>query len=172
MTLFLTAILILRKKLILSKKTREETVPDEDESEEIIMEVENIPLKIDLPKVDLENFNWNISGKKDDSYSAEERNELEAIYDKTLSTIIVNEVVDGKVVSMNKREVVVNIGYKSEGVVSLNEFRYNPDLKVGDIVEVYVESQEDKKGQLIFRIKKHGQCVHGTELMKPLKMMK
>jgi len=58
-------------------------------------------------------------------------------------------MVDGTVISMNKREVVVNIGYKSEGVVSLNEFRYDPDLKIGDKVEVYIESQEDKKGQLV-----------------------
>ena len=62
--------------------------------------------------------------------------------------------LEGTVISMNKREVVVNIGYKSEGVVSLNEFRYNPELAIGDKVEVYVESQEDKKGQLILSHKK------------------
>ncbi len=71
------------------------------------------------------------------------------MYDQTLSTITENEIVEGKVIAMNKREVVINIGYKSEGIVSLNEFRYNPNLKVGDTVEVYVESSEDKKGQLI-----------------------
>ena len=76
------------------------------------------------------------------------------MYNDTLSAIKVNEVVDGTVISMNKREVVVNIGYKSEGVVSLNEFRYNPDLKIGDKVEVYIESQEDKKGQLVLSHKK------------------
>ncbi len=76
------------------------------------------------------------------------------MYDKTLSTIAVDEVVDGKVISMNNREVVINIGYKSEGVVSLNEFRYNLDLKAGDTVEVYVESQEDKRGQLILSHKR------------------
>src|SRR6056297_4281047 len=76
------------------------------------------------------------------------------MYDQTLSTITENEVIDGTVVSMTKREVVINIGYKSEGVVSLNEFRYNPDLKVGDKVEVYVESQEDKDGQLVLSHKK------------------
>jgi len=76
------------------------------------------------------------------------------MYDKTLSTVAVDEVVHGTVIQMTSREVVVNIGYKSEGVVSLNEFRYNPSLKVGDTVEVYVESQEDKKGQLLLSHKK------------------
>ncbi|HCM58933.1 MAG TPA: 30S ribosomal protein S1, partial [Bacteroidales bacterium] len=75
-------------------------------------------------------------------------------YEETLSTVAVDEVVEGKVISMNSREVVINIGQKSEGVVSLNEFRYNPDLKVGETVEVYVESQEDKKGQLVLSHKK------------------
>ncbi|MGQ9621731.1 MAG: 30S ribosomal protein S1, partial [Bacteroidales bacterium] len=80
--------------------------------------------------------------------------EYEAIYDKTLSTIAEDQVVKGTVIQMTNREVVINIGYKSEGVVSLNEFRYNPDLKVGDVVEVYVESKEDKKGQLVLSHKK------------------
>ena len=69
-------------------------------------------------------------------------------YAETLSKVGEKEVVEGTVISMNKREVVVNIGYKSDGIISLNEFRYNPELKVGDKVEVYVETQEDKKGQL------------------------
>ena len=89
-----------------------------------------------------------------DEYTDDKRSEYEKMYDATLSTVAANEVVDGTVISMNKREVVVNIGYKSEGVISLNEFRYNPDLKVGDKVEVYVESQEDAKGQLILSHKK------------------
>ena len=80
--------------------------------------------------------------------------EYEALYDETLSTVAVDEVVTGTVIQMTSREVVINIGYKSEGVVSLNEFRYNPNLKVGDKVEVYVESQEDKKGQLLLSHKK------------------
>ncbi len=69
-------------------------------------------------------------------------------YAETLSSVVEKEVVEGTVISMNKREVVVNIGYKSDGIISLNEFRYDPELKVGDKVEVYVETQEDKKGQL------------------------
>jgi hypothetical protein len=80
--------------------------------------------------------------------------EQEARYEQTLSTVVDNEVVTGKVVSINKREVVVNVGYKSNGVISTNEFRYNPDLAVGDAVEVYVENQEDKHGQLVLSHKK------------------
>jgi len=81
-------------------------------------------------------------------YKAEERKRYDDIYEKTLSTIAEKEVVDGIVVSVNKKEVVVNIGYKSEGVIPVTEFRYNPDLKPGDVVPVYVEQQEDKNGQL------------------------
>ena len=94
-----------------------------------------------------EDFDW-------DAYASnvvitdKKRDELEKLYDETMSSIAENEVVDGIVVSLNKREVLINIGYKSEGVIGISEFRYNPDLKVGDTVEVYVESQEDKNGQL------------------------
>ena len=98
-------------------------------------------------------FDWDAYEK--DGFSTEKsRASQEKLYEETLSTVAVDEVVDGKVISMNNREVVINIGQKSEGVVSLNEFRYNPDLKVGDMVEVYVESQEDKKGQLVLSHKK------------------
>ncbi|NLI24454.1 MAG: 30S ribosomal protein S1 [Bacteroidales bacterium] len=100
-----------------------------------------------------EEFDWESFEKETDLYGGSKEHFAE-LYDKTLSTVAENEVVEGTVIAMNKREVVVNIGYKSEGVVSLNEFRYNPDLKVGDKVEVYVESQEDKKGQLILSHKK------------------
>ena len=103
---------------------------------------------------DGESFEWGKYEREQDSYTPEEREQLEAIYDETLSWIAEHEVIEGTVISMTSREVVINIGYKSEGVVSLNEFRYNADLKVGDTVEVYVESQEDKKGQLILSHKK------------------
>ena len=83
-----------------------------------------------------------------------EKSTLEKMYEDTLNAVKVNEVVEGTVISMNKREVVINIGYKSEGVVSLNEFRYNPEMEIGDKVEVYIESQEDRKGQLILSHKK------------------
>ena len=99
--------------------------------------------------VELENFDWNAVGKKGEGYSKAEREKLEEAYEKTLKSVTANEIIDGKVVSKNNKEVVVNIGYKSDGIVQLTEFRYNPDLKVGDTVEVYIESQEDKNGQLI-----------------------
>ncbi len=99
-------------------------------------------------------FDWDVYGADVLEETAENHQKLEKMYSDTLSTIAENEVIDGTVISMNKREVVINIGYKSEGVVSLNEFRYNPDLKVGDTVEIYVESQEDKKGQLVLSHKK------------------
>ena len=71
------------------------------------------------------------------------------MYNDTLNTVSEKEVLEGTVISLNKREVVVDIGYKSDGIVSVNEFRYNPELKVGDKVDVYIESLEDKKGQMI-----------------------
>ncbi|MBI5540965.1 MAG: 30S ribosomal protein S1 [Bacteroidia bacterium] len=111
-------------------------------------------MKLEKKHDDLSNFNWNATGKKDDTYSVEERAKLEDLYSNTLSTISENEVIEGTVVAMNKREVVVNIGYKSEGVISLNEFRYNPDLKPGEKVEVLVETQEDTNGQLLLSHKK------------------
>ncbi len=101
-----------------------------------------------------EEFDWDNYDKEIDGYSNEERKELEKLYDDTMSTIGENEVVDGTVVAITKREIIINIGYKSEGIVNANEFRYNPDLKVGDKVEVYVETQEDKDGQLKLSHKK------------------
>ncbi|BDX39468.1 30S ribosomal protein S1 [Tenuifilaceae bacterium CYCD] len=101
----------------------------------------------------LENFDWE-SYAEDAIYSKDQRNELESMYNQTLSTIGENEVVEGTVIGMTKREVFINIGYKSEGVVSINEFRYNPELKIGEKVEVYVENPEDKKGQLVLSHKK------------------
>ena len=101
----------------------------------------------------VEDFNWD-SYEKGDSYGEKSKEELVKTYDETLNTVKDKEVVMGTVTAMNKREVVVNIGFKSDGVVPMSEFRYNPDLKVGDEVEVYIESQEDKKGQLILSHKK------------------
>jgi small subunit ribosomal protein S1 len=102
----------------------------------------------------LKDFDWDSIGKKHEFYAPEERLKLEQEYDRTLSSITEHEVIDGTVVGMNNREVVINIGFKSDGVIQLNEFRYNPDLKVGDTVEVYVENQEDPNGQLILSHKK------------------
>ena len=105
--------------------------------------------KLPTPEEAHEAFDWNATENKGDSYSKSERDELDAVYEKTLTSMGTSAIVDGIVVAKNNKEVVVNIGYKSDGVVQLTEFRYNPDLKIGDTVEVYVESQEDKNGQLI-----------------------
>jgi small subunit ribosomal protein S1 len=99
-------------------------------------------------------FDWDTAGTRGDIYSDKQRTELEDIYNKTMSSIVEHEVIDGTVVAKNNREVVVNIGFKSDGVIALNEFRYNPNLKVGDTIEVYVENQEDTSGQLLLSHKK------------------
>ena len=101
----------------------------------------------------IEDFNWE-AYESGDSLTNVSKEDLEKAYDSTLNKVNDREVVDGSVIAMNKREVVVNIGYKSDGIIPLSEFRYNPDLKIGDTVEVYIENQEDKKGQLILSHKK------------------
>ncbi len=99
-------------------------------------------------------FDWSTVSKKATSYDEETQKKLEEAYSKSLSSIAEGEIVTGKVVNITDREVVVNIGYKSEGVIPLNEFRYNPDLKVGDEVDVYVEKLEDANGQLVLSHRK------------------
>ena len=100
-----------------------------------------------------ENFDWN-AYENDLGVYDHPKEEIAEAYDKTLSNVNVGEVVEGTVTGITKREVLVNIGYKSEGVIPDSEFRYNPDLKVGDKIEVYVESAEDKGGQLVLSHKK------------------
>ena len=107
-------------------------------------ELENSPLA---------DFDWE-SYEKGQEVSAKTREELVKTYDESLNTVKDKEVIEGTVIALNKREAVVNIGYKSDGIIPMNEFRYNPDLKVGDKVEVFIENQEDKKGQLILSHKK------------------
>ncbi len=102
--------------------------------------------------VDPDKFDWD-AFENEDVYGEDKKTVAEE-YDKTLSKVVENEVVEGTVTAISKREVLVNIGYKSEGVIMAPEFRYNPDLKVGDKVEVYVESAEDRKGQLVLSHKK------------------
>ena len=99
-------------------------------------------------------FDWDAIGKKHEIYSSEERTKLEDAYDQTLRAIQDHEVIEGTVVTMTNREVIVNIGFKSDGVIQINEFRYNPELKIGDKVEVYIENQEDTSGQLLLSHKK------------------
>ena len=103
--------------------------------------------------VPIEDFNWD-AYENGESVASASHDELEKAYDNTLNKVNDREVVDGTVIAMNKREVVVNIGYKSDGIIPMSEFRYNPELKVGDTVEVYIENQEDKKGQLVLSHRK------------------
>lgn len=100
----------------------------------------------------LEDFNWDEF--ENGSSANVSKEEVTKAYDETLNKVSEHQVVEGKVISADKKEVIVNIGYKSDGVIPASEFRYNPDLKVGDTVEVYVENQEDKKGQLLLSHKK------------------
>ena len=100
----------------------------------------------------LDDFNWDEF--ENGTPAGVSKEELDKAYDETLNKVADHQVVEGKVISVDKKEVVVNIGYKSDGIIPASEFRYNPDLKIGDLVEVYVESAEDKKGQLILSHKK------------------
>ena len=101
----------------------------------------------------VEGFDWE-AYEKGDALVGISHEELEKAYDNTLNKVGNNEVVEGTVIGMNKREVIVNIGYKSDGIIPMSEFRYNPELTIGDKVEVFIENQEDKKGQLILSHKK------------------
>ena len=127
---------------VIAGETVEETAPVKEETKKA-------PLNA---SVDPDKFDWNAFENETD-YGADKK-QVEEMYDQTLSKIVENEVVEGTVTAITKREVLVNIGYKSEGVIPAPEFRYNPDLKVGDKVEVYVESAEDKRGQLALSHKK------------------
>ena len=107
----------------------------------------------ELKNSPIEDFDWE-AFEKGETQREKSQEELEKTYDKSLGSFKDHEVTEGTVISINKREVVVNIGAKSDGIIPFNEFRYNPDLKVGDKVEVYVENQEDRKGQLVLSHKK------------------
>lgn len=98
-------------------------------------------------------FDWE-AYENGDTKSEKSREELTKTYDESLNTVKDKEVIEGTIIALNKREAVVNIGYKSDGIIPMNEFRYNPDIKVGDVVEVFIENQEDKKGQLILSHRK------------------
>ncbi|MBQ9356175.1 MAG: S1 RNA-binding domain-containing protein, partial [Prevotella sp.] len=100
----------------------------------------------------LDNFDWDEF--ENGTVANVSKEELDKAYDETLNKVADHQVVDGKVISVDKKEVVVNIGYKSDGIIPAAEFRYNPELKEGDVVEVYVENAEDKKGQLVLSHKK------------------
>ena len=106
-----------------------------------------------LKNTAIEDFDWE-AYENGETLTSASKEEQVAEYDKTLSSINANEVVKGTVTAINKREVIVNVGYKSEGVIPASEFRYNPDLKEGDEVEVYIDSPENRAGQLVLSHKK------------------
>jgi len=127
-------------------------------AEPVAVPVVHEPVRTSRPKpappVAPADFDWDAIGKKHEIYSNDERRKLEEAYDQTLRAIQDHEVIEGTVVTMTNREVIVNIGFKSDGVIQINEFRYNPELKIGDKVEVYIENQEDTTGQLLLSHKK------------------
>ena len=104
-------------------------------------------------KTAIEDFDWE-AYEKGETLGEKSREELTRTYDESLNTVKDKDVIEGTIIALNKREAVVNIGYKSDGIIPMSEFRYNPDIKVGDVVEVFIENQEDKKGQLILSHKK------------------
>ena len=123
--------------------------------EKVVDVVENISDDVvqssskDAEKAPVKEFDWDAFESDLDTYSKDERKKLNDIYDVTLTQIEEKELIKGFVIAINKKEVVININYKSEGIVPKNEFRYNPDLKIGDEVDLYIESMEDKTGQLV-----------------------
>ena len=127
-------------------ETKEEVAAEEKTE---VVAVKKPKTKATETSAEPEEFDWSSLEVGLDAYSEKERDKLANLYNDTLNTVSEKEVLTGTVISLNKREVVVDIGYKSDGIVSVNEFRYNPELKVGDKVDVYIESLEDKRGQMI-----------------------
>ncbi|MBP2690649.1 MAG: S1 RNA-binding domain-containing protein, partial [Muribaculaceae bacterium] len=107
----------------------------------------------ELQNSPLADFDWE-AYENGETAGEKTREELTKTYDESLNTVKDKDVIEGTIIALNKREAVVNIGYKSDGIIPMNEFRYNPEIKVGDKVEVFIENQEDKKGQLILSHKK------------------
>ncbi len=107
----------------------------------------------EIKNTPLENFDWEAFENGSIETAAQKESEEKA-YDQTLNKVSEHEVVEGKIISLDKRQAIVDISYKSDGVIPISDFRYNPDVKVGDVVEVYIESLEDKKGQLLLSHKK------------------
>src|SRR5246500_2837387 len=130
------------------------TAPQEKEtieSEADSISIEEIKSKITASN---EDFDWDADDKKFGNYSDKDREQLEKLYDGTFSSITKGEIITGTVVNVNNKDVVLNIGFKSDGLVSVSVFRDTPDLKIGDTVEVFVESQEDANGQLVLSRKR------------------
>ena len=107
-----------------------------------------------LQQHQMQDFDWDADDKKFGNYSDSDREKFEKMYDGTFSSITKGEIITGTVVNINNKDVVLNVGFKSDGLVSVSEFRDTPDLKIGDTVEVFVESQEDANGQLVLSRKR------------------
>ena len=138
-----------KKETVKAKKVEVETVVEEAPKAETQTEVKKkAPAKAAKIVADLD-FDWDGFEAGIETYTAEEKAKLSDVYEGTLSQIAEKEVVNGIVIAITTKEIVINIGYKSEGVVPKNEFRYNPDLKIGDPVDLYIETMEDKTGQLV-----------------------
>ncbi len=133
-------------------ETVAEEAPVEEKPAEEAEPEKPAPVKAEIPEP--EEFDWDSVGKKPEIYTKAEREKLEDLYNKTFNSIAEHEVVEGNIVGLNDREAVVNINFKSDGVIPRAELRYNTDLKIGDTIEVYVESQEDNTGQLLLSHKK------------------
>ena len=144
------------RKTVAAKEPKTENLEVEDTTSEAPV-VEDPKTKEERKKEMEEfrnEFDWDAIGKYDDKYSDEDQKQMEEMYDETINSISEQDVIDGEVVSITPREVVVNIGYKSDGVITKSELRYKDDLKLGDQVEVFIESQEDKNGQLVLSHRK------------------
>ncbi len=142
-----------------------ETSTPEETQVETVVEVPQVEEKIEespaavaepapAPKAKVADFDWNVSKKGANRYSTEQKKALEDLYDKTFNAVTEHEIVTATVSAINDSDVVLNIGFKSDGLVPRSEFRDTPDLKVGDLVEVYVETKENKKGFLVLSRKK------------------
>ena len=145
---------ITEKELLASEANAEFRTRAEDsiiESEADSLSLEEIKSQSLIPT---EDFDWDMNPKGFGNYTNEERAKLEGMYTTTLNSINKGEIISGSVVSMNTKDVVLNIGFKSDGMVPLSEFRDMPEIKIGDVVEVFVEDQEDKNGQLILSRKR------------------
>jgi len=140
-----------------TEEVAEETsLPEELPSidEPLVAEKKFVKTQIENAYDSLETFNWDSLEKKGSKYNAAEKERYEELYTKSFKSIDENALIKGTVVSLNSREIVVNIGFKSDGVITASELRYNPNLKIGDEIEVYVENQEDATGQLQLSHKK------------------
>jgi len=144
------------EKELKAKEAELDVVSVAEEKETIESEADSISIEEIKSKITAatDDFDWDADEKKFGNYSDTDREKLEKMYDGTFSSITKGEIITGTVVNVNNKDVVLNIGFKSDGLVSVSEFRDTPDLKIGDTVEVYVESQEDANGQLVLSRKR------------------